>query len=117
MPNKIDELFAPEHLRKNWQKTKKRDDGPAGAATESKSPLNIFALLQILVKGRFGGDDVAVLNLLLEDLQALLISVFPPVGGNQTPAENRAEMIPAIHDVLNRLEDIIEAFEIRGRSR
>jgi hypothetical protein len=117
MPNKIDELFAPEQLRRNWQKTKKRAAMPVATEKESNSPPDIFALLQILIKGRFFGDDAVVLNLLLEELHTLLISVFPPIGDNQTPAENQAEIIAAIQDVLNRIEDIIEAFETAGRGQ
>jgi hypothetical protein len=117
MSNKIDGLFAPERLRRNWQKTKKRAGGPVSAETEGKSPLEIFVRLQVLIKERFSGDDAGALNLLLEELHALLIPMFPVVEKSQTPAENQAEMIPAIHEVLNRIEDLVEAFEIAGRSR
>jgi len=106
MPNKIDELFAPERLRRNWQKTNKSADRPVIAETEGKSPLEIYEHLQILIKGRFSGDDALALNLLLEELHAHLIN-----------GENQAETVPAIHEVLNRIEDLVDAFEIAGRSR
>jgi hypothetical protein len=117
MPNKIDDLFAPERLRRNWQKEKKRTGGPVSAETEGKSPLEIFARLQVLIKERFSGDDAVALNLLLEELHALLIPLFPTVEKSQIPAENQAEMTPFIHEVMNRIEDLVEAFEIAGRSR
>ena len=79
-------------------------------------PLDILHHLQGLIKGRFSGDDAAVLNLLLEELHALLINVFPAAEDNQIPADNQAEMIPAIHDVLNRIEDLVEAFEMAGQA-
>ena len=117
MSNKIDDLFAPEHLRRNWQKAKKRAGGPVSAETEGKSPLEIFVRLQALIKERFSGDDAVALNLLLEELHILLIPLFPTLEKSQTPVENQAEMIPAIHEVMNRIEDLVEAFEIAGRSR
>jgi len=117
MPNKIDELFAPERLRRNWQKTNKSADRPVIAETEGKSPLEIYEHLQILIKGRFSGDDALALNLLLEELHALLIPMFPIVEKSQPPAENQAKTIPAIHEALNRIEDLVDAFEIAGRSR
>jgi len=69
-------------------------------------PWRIYEHLQILIKGRFSGDDALALNLLLEELHAHLIN-----------GENQAETVPAIHEVLNRIEDLVDAFEIAGRSR
>jgi hypothetical protein len=117
MPNRLDELFAPERLRRNWQKTKKNAGMPSATATEDKSPLDIFMRLQGLIKGRFSGDDGEVLRLLLEELHSLLIDIFPTAEKNLVPVENRVKMIPPAHDVLNRIEDIIEAFEIAARRR
>lgn len=117
MPNKIDELFAPERLRRNWQKTKKHADRPIIGETEGKSPLDIFEHLQILIRKHFSGNDVQALNPLLEELSALLLTVFPAEGQNQIPAENPEKSIAAIHEVLNRIEDLVDAFEIAGRGR
>jgi hypothetical protein len=117
MPNKIDELFSPERLSRNWQKTEKRAAKPVFAEADDQSPLKIFEQLQTLVKRRFSGDDAEALNLLLEELQTLLVAAFPPVEKGSTPAENQEENLPAIHEVLNRLEDLVDAFELAGRRR
>ena len=117
MPTKIDELFAPERLRKNWQRAQKTSKGPDRAKTEDQSPMEIFARLQSLIRSRFSGENLVVLNLLLDELHDLLIAAFPTGGDDKAPEENQAEPMPAIHELLNRIEDIVDAFEIAGRSR
>jgi hypothetical protein len=117
MTKKIDELFSPERLRRNWQKAKVHPEELAGSQTEAKSPQAIFARLQALIRDRFSGDDAVALNLLLEELQVLLDPVFPEAGKSQTPATDQAKMIPQLHEILNRIEDIVEAFEIGNSNR
>jgi hypothetical protein len=116
MPNKIDELFSPERMRRNWQKVEKRAERPILVGKEGQSPLKIVEELQSLVKRRFFGDEAEALNLLLEELQTLLSAAFPTVE-RSSPPENPEENLPAIHEVLNRLEDLVDAFEIAGRRR
>jgi hypothetical protein len=117
MPTKIDELFAPERLRKNWQRTQKPSKDSGRRETEDQAPLEIFVRLQSLIRNRFSGDNLVVLNLLLDELHALLIAAFPTGGEGKAPEENPAEPVPVIHELLNRIEDIVDAFEIAGRSR
>ena len=117
MPTKIDELFSPERLRKNWQRAQDPARGSGRAGTEDQPPLEIFARLQLLIRGRFSGDNAAVLDLLLEELHTLLIAAFPPGEEGKVSEEKEGEPIPAIHEVLNRIEDIVDAFEIAGRNR
>jgi hypothetical protein len=117
MSTKIDELFAPARLRKNWQKIKERPEEQVENEKENKFPLDIFLHMQALTQESFSGDDVIVLNLLLDELHVLLIAVFPENGESPAPAEERAKIIPAIYEVLNRIEDIWEAFEAAGRNR
>jgi len=117
MPTKIDELFAPERLRKNWQRAQKTSKGPDRVKTEEQSPLEIFVRLQSLIRSRFSGDNLVVLNLLMDELHDFLIAAFPTSGEDKTPGEDQAEPLPAIHELLNRIEDIVDAFEIAGRNR
>lgn len=117
MPNKIDELFSPERLRRTWQKTQQPDDRPIIAEEEGQSPLEMFELLQRLITRRFSGDEAVVLNLLLEELHLHLCNVFPADRKMETPPENKKARIPAIHEVLNRIEDLVDAFEIAGASQ
>jgi hypothetical protein len=117
MPTKIDELFAPERLRKNWQRAKKTSKDTERVKVEEQAPLEIFVRLQSLIRSRFSGENLVVLNLLLDELHVLLVAAFPTGGEDEAPEENQADPIPAIHELLNRLEDIVDAFEIAGRSR
>lgn len=108
MANKIDDLFSPQRLRKRWKQieesTKRAVDAKAGetAEAEDQNALKLFEHMQCLVKERFAGNDAAALNFFLEELRELL---------------TQNDMSPAIHEVLNRIEDLVEAFEIGGRSR
>jgi len=74
----------------------------------------MFELLQKLITERFSGDEAVVLNLILEELHLHLCTVFPADGKMEPPPENKAARIPAIHEVLNRIEDLVDAFEIAG---
>jgi hypothetical protein len=117
MPKKIDELFSPERLRKSWQKTKEQAGGLVTGERVGKSPLEIFEHLRNLVRAKFSGDDAAALNLLLDDVHTMLIRMFPKAGESLNQAESQADMIPAVYDILNRIEDLVEAFEIAGHNR
>jgi hypothetical protein len=117
MSKKIDDLFAPEHLRKNWQQAKTSAGMPAGAETEGKTPLMIYERLRLLIIERFSGDDAVVLTLLLDDLKALLIRMFPTDGERLASAEYQTEMISASYEILSRIEDLVEVFEMAGHSR
>jgi hypothetical protein len=115
MPKKIDELFSPERLRKGWQKTKERTGGPVRAEREGESPLQIFEHLRDLIQRNFSGEDSVALNLLLDDLYVLLERTYPKAEESPIPTDSLTDMSPAIHDMLNRIEDLVEAFEIAGR--
>jgi len=108
MPNKSDELFSPERLSQRWQKAPKPAGRSATAKGEGPSPLELFEHLKTLVSGRFSGDEAVVVNRMLEELHLHLCRVFPK--GSKT--EPRAEDIAALHEALNRLEDLLDAYEI-----
>jgi hypothetical protein len=117
MPKKIDDLFSPERLRKSWQKTKERTGGPVRAEREEESPLQIFERLRDLIQRNFSGEDSVALNLLLDDLYVLLERMYLKAEESPIPADSLTDMFPAVHDMLNRIEDLAEAFEIAGRNR
>jgi len=43
--------------------------------------------------------------------------MFPKAGESLSQAESQADMIPAVYDILNQIEDLVEAFEIAGHKR
>lgn len=116
MPKKIDELFSPERMRKSWQKTKERAGRPVRAEKEGESPLEIYEHLRDIIHGSFSGEDLVALNLLMDDLYSLLKQIYPQAEGGPIPADSATDILPAVHESLNRIEDLVEAFEIAGRS-
>jgi hypothetical protein len=117
MPKKIDELFSPERLRKSWQKTKEQAGEPIRAEKEGESPRDIHEHLRDLIHRKFSGEDLVALNLLMGDLFALLERMYPNTEGSPIPADSATDILPAVHDILNRIEDLVEAYEIAGRGR
>lgn len=123
MANKIDDLFSPERLRRNWRQieenAKRAIDAKADETDEAEDQnvLKLFERMQCLVKERFAGNDAAALNLFLEELRELLTRMFLDAEKGANAQEEKNDMSPAIHEVLNRIEDLVEAFEIAGRSR
>jgi len=115
MPDKIDELFSPERLRKSWKKTKDQTAGLITGDKEGGSPFEIFERLRNLIQIKFSGDDASALSFLLDDLHAILTRMFPNVGESQNQAISKADIVPAFHDVLNRIEDLVDAFEVARR--
>jgi len=123
LANKIDDLFSPERLRRNWRQieesAKRAIDAKAGETDEAEdqNALKLFEHMQCLVKERFAGNDAAALNLFLEELRELLTRMVSDTEKGANAQEEKNDMSPAIHEVLNRIEDLVEAFEIAGRSR
>lgn len=120
MANKIDDLFSPERLRSSWDQIKERGVELAGvdaAELEDQNALQVFEHLERVIHKRFQGEDAEALNLLLEELRELLVRGFPDPEKESPTQEEKNDNSPAIHEVLNRIEDLVEAFEIGGRSR
>ena len=112
--NKIDDLFSPKRLRKNWRRSEETVNRPDNAEAEDQNALHIFAQLKRLIEEQFQGDNAATLNLFLEGLRALLVQRFPEAG--EVPEEPDALDLE-IHEALNQIEDLVEAFEIGNLSR
>jgi hypothetical protein len=116
MSKKIDDLFTPNRLRKLWQQTQTGAGMPEGVETEGGSPIEIYDRLRFFINERFSGDDVVALNQLLDDLHNLLVRLLPKEGEKPGSEEYDAEAIPAAHELLSRIEDLVEVFEMAGRS-
>ena len=112
MNPKLDDLFSPERLRKNWQRSEETVKGQG--TTEEQTPLHIFAYLKDLIEKRFQGDNAATLNIFLETLKTLLVRRFPEA---EQVEEDQDALDTEIHDVLNKIEDLVEAFEIGRLNR
>ena len=120
MASKIDDLFSPQRLRKRWkqiEKSAKRPVGVEASEVEGQNALQLFHQLQNLINNRFQGDDVTALNFLLQELQELIVHQFPEAEKEPSARKEKNDTGPAIHEVLNLIEDLVEAFEIGGCSR
>jgi hypothetical protein len=120
LANKIDDLFSPKRLRPRWkqiQESAKRPVGVEASAIEDQNALQLFHQLQNLINNRFQGDDVTALNFLLQELHELIVHQFPEAEKEPSEQKEKTDMGPAIHEVLDRIEDLVEAFEVAGRGK
>jgi urate oxidase len=113
--NKLDDLFSPQRLRRHWQQGKKE-----AAHSETKEEPNAPMLLErlkALITERFKEDEAASLTYLLEDLGGNLLRRFPGAGEDEATSEGKNQFDPAIHEAIDRIEDLVEAYELAGRGR
>lgn len=104
--NSLDALFSPERLCRNWRKTRlKGAEVPAEETVADENAQACYQTLRRLINRRFSGDDAEVLNRFLDELGPLL---------EQASSEDVAQ---PIDEVLNIIEDLVEAFEIGGRGQ
>jgi hypothetical protein len=115
MTDPLDDIFSPERLRARWQDRKedaatwKRDEPD----TVPSSPENVMAVynrLQTLIHERFKGEQGEALNVMMEELEDLLQKRFPPEA--EVSEEDKAILNPSIEELLNGVEDLIEALEL-----
>ncbi|WP_300671486.1 hypothetical protein [Desulfoluna sp.] len=99
----LDALFSPERLRKSWRQARP----PAVETVLEEAPEetlhSCYSRLQALLLARFSGDEAETLGSLVEDLGALI----------QQEATKGREA--AMHELLNKVEDLVEAYELGGR--
>lgn len=112
MSKQIDELFSPERLRKNWEKaqSKKPDENPE--QKNKKTPISAFDALAVSLQERFYGENLVVLNLLMNSLCPVWESLFAEDAGKNNPEMDAAEMISSAHELLNQIEDLSFAFSM-----
>ena len=116
MNDKIDELFSPERLRKNWFPVEKPNDRPV-AQKNVHSAMELFEYIKRLLKKRFSGNQVIALNSLLKELEMLLLQMFPEPEKDNDHKEDLTNLSISCNEVLNRIEDLTEAFEGLGHAK
>jgi hypothetical protein len=129
MPNRIDELFSSERLHRAWSmaglpaNTSKHDLGTkpdaAGPGSKPKTALDAHALfeqLARLVDERFPVGQAEGLHVLMAELGELLWKRFPRDGGSEAPGPDKAALDQTIWDMLNRIEDVLDALDLAGQS-
>lgn len=116
MTTPLDDLFSPERLRKNWQRSTVPLADPTPAETAPAMPMALIHQLRDLIHDQFSAQDAAALNMMIDELEALMTRIFPDAAtdGDTHP---QPDAVPAAHEALNRIEDLVEAFELAGPPR
>jgi hypothetical protein len=117
MPKQIEEIFTPERLRKSWEKLKSKRPDETQKKTNENAQMSSFNALYISLQEHFYGENLAVLNLLMDSLQPVWESLFADDAGNNNPAVDAETMIPAAHELLNQIEDLSFAFKIGNSAK
>ncbi len=109
MAGKLDDLFSPERLRGKWQR---KQNGGKRAQTGDDSPnLSeyeiLYARIRELINKRFSGDDLEVLNALMDQLKELLDQRFDKKNGELYSMEEIASINSDIDKLLSDIEDIV----------
>lgn len=115
MTTPLDDLFSPERLRKNWQ----RSVVPAADPTTAKTapPMALINQLRGLVQDQFSAQDAAALNMMIDEFEAMMVQIFPDVATDGDGTHPQSDAMVAAHQALNRIEDLVEAFELAGPPR
>lgn len=121
MKNRLDEVFSVEKLRRAWKaEAAPEQDQAAGDSDAAGSAPNGGAsaaraayqrLRDAIEISPLPGCALASAPLLLE-LEELLQQRFPAEAPAGTLQVDRAQATLAIDGLLNRLEDLLEAFEV-----
>jgi hypothetical protein len=115
MADSLDDIFSPERIRRHWQQpdeTAAEPDEEKTAVAEPQSAMGIFRRLHGLINQRFPGEKAEPLNLMLEELQELLLKRFPQTGDAEISKEEKAALNSSIQQLLNDVEDLVEALEL-----
>jgi hypothetical protein len=115
MTDSPDDIFSPERIRRHWQQpdeTAAEPDEEKTAGAGPQSAMGVFHRLHGLINQRFPGEKAEPLNVMLEELQELLLKRFPQTGGAEVSEEEKAALNLAIQELLNDIEDLVEALEL-----
>ena len=115
MAGSLDDIFSPERLRRHWQQsdeTAAEPDDEKTAVAVPQGVIGVFRRLHGLLNQRFSGEKAETLNVMLEELQEELLKRFPQTGEVEISEEEKAALNLAIQELLNDIEDLVEALEL-----
>lgn len=117
MPKQIDEIFTPELLRKSWEKPRSKKPDDTLEQVNKNIQMSAFDALHISLQEHFYGENLAVLNLLLDNLKPVWESLFAGHAGENKPVADAETMISAACELLNQIEDLSFAFNIANSTK
>ena len=118
--SRVDDIFTPERLSHVWinpqNKSNKKEQKKEAPFKISKVWL-VFNDLKNHICARFYGEKKIALNIFLDELEKLLSARFPKNNDLEDLKEDetKEEIKPKDSDffeLLNQIEDLIEAYEI-----
>jgi hypothetical protein len=119
MPNRIEDLFSVERLRRTWNRESPPERGAERGEeepdTESRSGLSASVLtrrLRSAILRAYSPAAAGILEPLLDELEQQLQLRFPVEPGSTLSREDASALNRSLETVLNRLEDLAEALEI-----
>ena len=115
MGKRLDDLFSPEKLRRNWNAAHIPEDDLRDhqqPPTEKGRAVAILSQLKNTINRRFSRKVPPAVQLMLEALQGLIEKRFPSPPASMLETDEKNALNSAIHDLLYQIEDLVEAFEI-----
>jgi hypothetical protein len=127
MKNRLDEVFSMERLRRSWggaaapEQGREHEgaDGTGGMpdALPSAAAEASYGKLRATIERCFSPDCAAAVEPLLVEIEQLLRQQFPADAPAETARPETAKITLALDQLLNRLEDLLEAFEVGSGRR
>ena len=124
--NRLDEIFSVVRLRRTWGglSTTEEDRETPAADTSGKVPGAAASALAGAFCGKlratihrcFSAGCVSAVEPLLVEIERLLEQRFPAGGAAGPDRKESAEITMALDGLLDRLEDLLEAFEVGAGS-
>ena len=112
MTKQIDELFSPERLRRNWEQVQSKEPDAKPEQKNINASMSAFDALAASLQESFHQDNLAVLNMLMDNLCPVWESLFAGNAGENDPETDAAASILTAHELLNRIEDLAFAFSL-----
>jgi len=122
--NRLDEVFSVEKLRRTWKETAAPAQEPSFAEEEGTGAMQrrlgsaaeaSYRRLRATIERRFSPDCTRTLEPLLVELEQLLKERFPTDPHAAMVQGERTKITMAIDGLLNRIEDLLEAFEVSSK--
>ena len=117
MASRIDDIFSPEKLRRSWKPDSSKNKRPGKnvslPSTKAGKVHAEFKRLYELAIGRFHGEQLEALDIMMSELKDLLMVKFPEFNfdkteGNASKNDNNT-LNPAIEVLLDQIEEFIDA--------
>jgi len=117
MSKRLDEVFSVERLRRSWRgeeedvpraEQEKIDGAPGDAASAADAS---YRKLAATIERSFPPESASAMAPLFKELERLLKLRFPVEAPETMTMAERSKLTMALDGLLNRIEDLLEAFE------